>query len=94
MYNKRSCRYVGVGGHRNLNFTECFVIARYRNFNTPKICKITVGADEAQVDDVRRAYQADPDSSGNDFETDQSASESDDQAPPALQSTKVTSRGG
>ena len=38
-------------------------------------------------------YQADPDSSGNDFETDQSASESDE-APPASQSSKVTSRGG
>ena len=29
-----------------------------------------------------------------DLETDQSASESDDEAPPASQSTKVTSRGG
>ena len=43
---------------------------------------------------MRRAYQADPDSSSNDFETNQSASESDDEAPPASQSTKVTSRGG
>ena len=55
---------------------------------------LQTGADEAQVDDVRRAYQADPDSSSNDFETNQSASESDDEAPPASQSTKVTSRGG
>ena len=55
---------------------------------------LQIGADEAQVDDVRRAYQADPDSSSNDFETDQSASENDNEAPPAPQSTKVTSRGG
>ena len=55
---------------------------------------LQIGADEAQVDDVRRAYQADPDSSDIDFETDQSASESGDEAPPASQSTKVTSRGG
>ena len=55
---------------------------------------LQIRADEAQVDDVRRAYQADPDSSDIDFETDQSASESDDEAPPASQSTKVTSRGG
>ena len=33
---------VGVRGHRNLNFTECSVIACCRNFNAPKICKITV----------------------------------------------------
>ena len=33
---------VDVRGHRNLNFTECSVIARYRNFNAPKFCKITV----------------------------------------------------
>ena len=55
---------------------------------------LQIGADKAQVDDVRRAYQADPDSSGDDFETNKSASESDDEAPPASQSTKVTSRGG
>ena len=34
---------------------------------------LQIRADEAQVDDVRRAYQADPDSSGKDFETDQPA---------------------
>ena len=28
--------------HRNLNYTERSVIARHRNFNAPKICKITV----------------------------------------------------
>ena len=28
--------------HRNLNYTERSVIARRRNFNAPKICKITV----------------------------------------------------
>ena len=55
---------------------------------------LQIRADEAQVDDVRRAYQADPDSSDIDFGTDQSASKSDDDAPPASQSTKVTSRGG
>ena len=53
-----------------------------------------IGADVAQVDAVRRAYQADPDSSGHDFATDQSASESDDEAPPASQSTQVTNRSG
>ena len=31
-----------IHGHRNLNYTERSVIARYRNFNAPKICKITV----------------------------------------------------
>ena len=31
-----------IHGHRNLNDTECRVIARYRNFNAPKTCKITV----------------------------------------------------
>ena len=31
-----------IHGHRNLNETERSVIARYRNFNAPKICKITV----------------------------------------------------
>ena len=34
--------HVDVGGHRNLNFTEWSVISHYRNFNAPKICKITV----------------------------------------------------
>ena len=29
-------------GHRKLNETDRSVIARYRNFNAPKICKITV----------------------------------------------------
>ena len=28
--------------HQNLNLTERSVIARYRNLNTPKICKFTV----------------------------------------------------
>ena len=31
-----------IHGHRNLNETECSVIARHQNFNAPKICKITV----------------------------------------------------
>ena len=31
-----------IHGHRNLNKTERSVIARCRNFNAPKICKITV----------------------------------------------------
>ena len=31
-----------IHGHRNLNETERSVIAHYRNFNAPKICKITV----------------------------------------------------
>ena len=31
----------GVHGHRNLYETERSAIARYRNFNAPKICKIT-----------------------------------------------------
>ena len=31
-----------IHGHRNLNENERSVIARYRNFNAPKICKITV----------------------------------------------------
>ena len=31
-----------IHGHRNLNETERWVIARYRNFNAPNICKITV----------------------------------------------------
>ena len=31
-----------IRGHRNLNCTERSVIAPYRNFNAPKICKITV----------------------------------------------------
>ena len=31
-----------IQGHRNLNETERSVIARYRSFNAPKICKITV----------------------------------------------------
>ena len=34
-----------IHGHRNLNETERSVIARYRNFNAPKICKITVPHD-------------------------------------------------
>ena len=34
--------YGSVAGHRNLNETEHSPIARYRNFNAPKICKITV----------------------------------------------------
>ena len=34
---------------------------------------LQIRADEAQVDDVRRAYQAKPDCSGNDVETDQPA---------------------
>ena len=33
-----------IHGHRNLNYTERSVIARHRNFNAPKICKITVNA--------------------------------------------------
>ena len=32
----------GIHRHRNLNETERSAIARYRNFNVPKICKITV----------------------------------------------------
>ena len=31
-----------IHGHRNLNYTERSTIARHRNFNAPKICKITV----------------------------------------------------
>ena len=31
-----------IHGHRNLNETERSAIARYRYFNVPKICKITV----------------------------------------------------
>ena len=31
-----------IHGHRNLNYTKRSAIARYRNFNAPKICKITV----------------------------------------------------
>ena len=31
-----------IHGHRNLNDTERSAIARHRNFNAPKICKITV----------------------------------------------------
>ena len=31
----------GIRGHRNLIETECSVITCYRNFNAPKICKIT-----------------------------------------------------
>ena len=31
-----------IHGHRNLNYTERSAIARHRNFNAPKICKITV----------------------------------------------------
>ena len=31
-----------IHAHRNLNYTDCFAIARHRNFNAPKICKITV----------------------------------------------------
>ena len=34
--------YGSVAGHRNLNETERSAIARYRNFNAPKICKVTV----------------------------------------------------
>ena len=33
-----------IHGHRKLNETERSAIARYRNFNVPKICKITVMA--------------------------------------------------
>ena len=32
----------GIHGHPNLNETERSVIAHYRNFNAPKICKTTV----------------------------------------------------
>ena len=32
-----------IHGHRKLNYTERSAIARHRNFNAPKICKITVG---------------------------------------------------
>ena len=31
-----------IHGYRNLNYTERSAIARHRNFNAPKICKITV----------------------------------------------------
>ena len=31
-----------IHGHQNLNETKRSAIARYRNFNAPKICKITV----------------------------------------------------
>ena len=31
-----------IHGHRNLNYTERSPIARHRNFNAPKCCKITV----------------------------------------------------
>ena len=31
-----------IHGHRNLNETKRSAIARYRNFNAPKICKIAV----------------------------------------------------
>ena len=31
-----------IHGHQNLNETECSAITRHRNFNAPKICKITV----------------------------------------------------
>ena len=33
-----------IHGHRNLNDTERSAIARHRNFNAPKICKITLSA--------------------------------------------------
>ena len=37
-----SSDHENIRGHRNLNKTERSVIARYRNLNAPKICKITV----------------------------------------------------
>ena len=43
--------------HRNLNEPERSAIARYRNFNAPKICKITVIA-QCVIKEVNdRAHQ-------------------------------------
>ena len=39
-----------IHGHRNLNYTERSVIARHRNFNASKICKITVPEKVAELD--------------------------------------------